>query len=359
MTRRHLVALMQGAVAVAAHFGLNVLGFLAAWALVPMMFGWVPTAVMSGSMEPTLTVGEIVVAQPVSQDEIRAGLVQPGRVVLADNPMDTGTLYTHRVTAVLPDGRFVTKGDNNGSLDPEPLSPEKIVGVERMKIPLVGYPIQGIHSGNPWPAAAFVGFIAVAAAVIRSDDARRESKVTYSTRAEAKAARKRKRGVVAKAASSVATIAALAAALIVGGATANFTGTTANKGSSWAAASSFGGSPQVASCGGGTYTVSAGATVTCAVGTVSGTTTNYTLTVTGTGALVQWTVTTDWSGVTKFQSAKAYGTGVSDTGTITQVTGYKIGGAANGCQPSASCNHAYVSSTKAAEVFTVQVVVSP
>jgi hypothetical protein len=99
-----------------------------------------------------------------------------------------------------------------------------------------------------------------------------------------------------------------------------------------------------------------GLDLTCAVGTVSGTTTNYTLTVKGTGALVLWTVTADWSAVTKFQSAKAYGPGVTDTGTITQKTGYQIKGAANGCGQASACNHAYVSSTKAAEVFTVQIV---
>jgi hypothetical protein len=110
-------------------------------------------------------------------------------------------------------------------------------------------------------------------------------------------------------------------------------------------------------CGGAIYTGVAGTTVTCAPGTVSGTTSNYTLTVTGTGALVQWSVTADWSGVTNWYRSKAFGNGVSDTGDIMLRTGYQIkGSAGTSTNPADNWNHAWVSSTKAAEVFTVQVV---
>jgi signal peptidase len=148
MTRRHFAEVLQSAVAVGAHFYLSLISCLALWALLPMLFGWTPTAVMSGSMEPTLKVGELVVAQPLSLNEIRSGMIRPGHVILADNPMDKGALFTHRVMSIQPDGRFITKGDNNGTLDPEPLSPESVKGIERMKVPLVGFPIHAVHSQN-------------------------------------------------------------------------------------------------------------------------------------------------------------------------------------------------------------------
>ncbi|MFB9714300.1 hypothetical protein [Arthrobacter methylotrophus] len=117
--------------------------------------------------------------------------------------------------------------------------------------------------------------------------------------------------------------------------------------------------PQTATCGGATYKVNAGATLTCEFVSTAGLTSNYKLTVTGTAPAatpVQWVVTADWSGVAKFQNGKAYGTGVADTGAVTQQSGYQIGGMANGStDPKQSWNHAYVSAAKAAEVFTVQV----
>lgn len=117
--------------------------------------------------------------------------------------------------------------------------------------------------------------------------------------------------------------------------------------------------PQTATCGGATYKVTAGATLTCEYVSTSGLTSSYKLTVTGTAPAAtpaKWAVTADWSGVANFQNGKAYGTGVSDTGAITQQSGYQIAGMANGStDPTQSWNHAYVSAAKAAEVFTVQV----
>lgn len=117
--------------------------------------------------------------------------------------------------------------------------------------------------------------------------------------------------------------------------------------------------PRTATCGGATYKVSAGATLTCEHVSTAGLTSNYKLTVTGTAPAATpalWTVTADWSGVANFQNGKAFGTGVADTGAITQQSGYQIVGMANGStDPKQSWNHAYVSAAKAAEVFTVQV----
>lgn len=117
----------------------------------------------------------------------------------------------------------------------------------------------------------------------------------------------------------------------------------------------------VASCDGGTYTVTgAGTSISCSLASTSGTTKNYTMTVSTTSATpIEWKVNADWTGVTKFQSAKGYGPGVADTGAILTKS-YTFGGMANGSTNGAdSWNHKYISASKAVEVFTVQVVVSP
>jgi type IV pilus assembly protein PilA len=119
--------------------------------------------------------------------------------------------------------------------------------------------------------------------------------------------------------------------------------------------------PTTATCGGGVYTVTgAGSTIACVLGSGSGgTTMNYTITVTTTSATpIQWSVNADWTGVNYFQSAKGYGTGVPDTGAISAKT-YSFSGTANGStNPADSWNYKYISSSKAALVFTSQVVTS-
>jgi type IV pilus assembly protein PilA len=115
----------------------------------------------------------------------------------------------------------------------------------------------------------------------------------------------------------------------------------------------------VANCGGGVYTVTGAATVTCAVAQVTGTTTNYTITVTGTSAAPSiWSVQADWSAIANFASAKGYApTAFNDTGAITSKA-YTFSGTDrswNGDQ-SASNNYKYISTAKPAITFTAQVV---
>jgi len=71
--------------------------------------------VLSGSMEPTLHVGSVVVLRPAPADQIRTG-----DIITFQRPDRRGTYITHRVvnitrTAFGP--AFVTKGDANGVSD--------------------------------------------------------------------------------------------------------------------------------------------------------------------------------------------------------------------------------------------------
>lgn len=138
----------------------------------------------------------------------------------------------------------------------------------------------------------------------------------------------------------------------------SFDSKTGKLGSGAAAPASPAAGPTTATCGGGVYTVSGtGAAIACALGSSSGTTINYTVTVTTTSATpIQWSVNADWTGVNYFQSAKGYGTGVLDTGAITSKTYSFSGNSAGSTNPADNWNHKYISSSKAAEVFTSQVV---
>ncbi|AGW40534.1 signal peptidase I [Leifsonia xyli subsp. cynodontis DSM 46306] len=94
-----------------------------------------PEVVVSGSMEPALPVGSLVLATETPGAELR-----PGDIVTVARPGGRG-LVTHRVVSTeFVDGRtsIVLKGDANASPDPEPYlvsSAGKVVAT----LPVAGY----------------------------------------------------------------------------------------------------------------------------------------------------------------------------------------------------------------------------
>lgn len=83
-----------------------------------MIFGVRPLVVVSGSMEPTVPVGSVVLSRTVPASEIAVG-----DIVTVERPRDLG-LITHRVVSTTPtDGgavELVLRGDANSVDDPEP-----------------------------------------------------------------------------------------------------------------------------------------------------------------------------------------------------------------------------------------------
>lgn len=96
--------------------------------------------VLSGSMEPAIAAGSVVIVTPV-----RATDVAPGDVVTFNAPIDGAPVVTHRVVAVEhEDGLPVieTKGDAN--LEPDPWRArieDPVAWVVRADVPLAGFAI--------------------------------------------------------------------------------------------------------------------------------------------------------------------------------------------------------------------------
>lgn len=137
----------------------TVLG-LALWAAAPAVIGWQPTTVVTGSMEPRLLPGDVVVSRPASADAVRMG-----KILLADDPDRAGHLRMHRYVAHGPGGTLVTKGDANPQPDSTPLEPSAVHGVAFLRVPVVGTPILWLRNGE-WPrvgvlALALVGLLAL------------------------------------------------------------------------------------------------------------------------------------------------------------------------------------------------------
>lgn len=85
---------------------------------VSLLFGIRPLVVVSGSMEPTIPVGSVVLSQ-----QVPAGEIEDGSIVTVERPRGLG-LVTHRlVKSVQPTPdvyEYTLKGDANTQNDPEP-----------------------------------------------------------------------------------------------------------------------------------------------------------------------------------------------------------------------------------------------
>jgi signal peptidase len=110
----------------------------------PVLFGCRSLVVLSGSMEPAVPTGAVVVV-----DRIPAAEVAVGDVVAFRSPEDPSRLLTHRVVAVgAKDGMVAveTRGDANSGSEKWTIDPSGTVGRMLFAVPYLGYliaPLQG------------------------------------------------------------------------------------------------------------------------------------------------------------------------------------------------------------------------
>jgi len=105
--------------------------------IVPSFVGYGSLTVLSGSMEPTLHVGDVVIEDRVSPLDARIG-----DVVTFRDPEAPGRLYTHRIVSMTVSNdevSFVTKGDANTGVERWRLPAGGKLGRVEYRIPLVGY----------------------------------------------------------------------------------------------------------------------------------------------------------------------------------------------------------------------------
>ncbi|BAJ73189.1 signal peptidase I [Microbacterium testaceum StLB037] len=112
------------------------------WAVAPLVIGWQTTTVMTGSMEPAIQPGDLVVSRPIDPAELR-----PGQVILVTDPDHPGRLRLHRLHAVDGD-ELITKGDANPEADSSPVLRSDVLGVGALRVPWIGIPIQQARDGD-------------------------------------------------------------------------------------------------------------------------------------------------------------------------------------------------------------------
>ncbi len=135
-------ALRLGLTAVLWTVGGFVLG-LALALTIPYLFGNKSLTVLSGSMEPTLHVGDVVIVHEISPLTARVG-----DIVTFRDPADPTRLITHRARSIQAVGntiRFVTKGDANNSVENWEISGDGKIGLVQYRVPRIGYVLSWIR----------------------------------------------------------------------------------------------------------------------------------------------------------------------------------------------------------------------
>jgi signal peptidase len=110
---------------------------------IPFFFGIKSLTVLSGSMEPTIHVGDIVVVRQISALDARVG-----DVVTFRDPAEPSKLITHRVRRIEVSGSsvsFDTKGDANTSIEQWKIATDGTIGLVMYRVPRLGYVLFYVH----------------------------------------------------------------------------------------------------------------------------------------------------------------------------------------------------------------------
>ncbi len=132
--------------------------------LVPILFGWRPFVIESGSMEPRIGVGDVVLASP--ETDAQALL---GRVTVFTDPVFRDRTKAHRVIAVNPNGTLTTKGDANPTADSSPVAVSDVRGLGRLLVRFVGLPVIWASRGEWLWVLLFLASLVLAARFVSDD----------------------------------------------------------------------------------------------------------------------------------------------------------------------------------------------
>ncbi len=164
---------------------LVVVAAVAVLVVVPKALGGTTLTVLTGSMEPTFSPGDVVAVRTVSDP---ATEVHVGDVVTFQPVSGDPTLVTHRVVAkrISAAGTtFVTRGDANGA-DDDPIEPAQIQAVAVYSVPWVGHVSLWLGERKGLAvalvAAALLGYAAVM--ILRPERRTRDDEPTADTPAD-------------------------------------------------------------------------------------------------------------------------------------------------------------------------------
>jgi len=116
--------------------------------------------VSSGSMIPTLNVGDIIIVRGTN-----ASTVTVGTIIIFHSPYDPSIAIVHRVIAIDDEGGqvfFETKGDNNAVADGWRVPGSNLIGVYTGKIPYIGLLSLELRGPLGWILIVLLVFLIIA-----------------------------------------------------------------------------------------------------------------------------------------------------------------------------------------------------
>jgi hypothetical protein len=126
----------------AARVVLGTLALLLLASVAPALAGWQSTVVLSGSMQPGVSPGDVAVVRPVPIKQLAIG-----DVLLVDDPDAPGQLRLHRLVEVEGAGLRL-QGDANPTADPRLVDPAAVHGVAVLDLPGLGLPVLWAREGR-------------------------------------------------------------------------------------------------------------------------------------------------------------------------------------------------------------------
>ncbi|MFC6152916.1 LamG-like jellyroll fold domain-containing protein [Nocardioides yefusunii] len=145
---------------------------LAAAAVVPSLFGWHTYVVQSGSMEPRISVGDVVHTRSLAPEVSP----EPGRIyAFADPSRSDGHVLLHRIIGFDDDGpadgphdgTWTSQGDANPDPDITPVPREAFLGRATLMAPWVGSPVVWFRSAAWAPLLLWMVLTALAFGLAR------------------------------------------------------------------------------------------------------------------------------------------------------------------------------------------------
>ena len=121
---------------------LIVLGLFIGYTMLPIQNNFQFLAVMSGSMEPTITTGSLILIKPKAQYAL-------GDIISFHPKTDESIIVTHRIVRQVNKGADVfyeTRGDANNGSDRQLIGTDQVIGASLFAIPWIGYVLKFIRT---------------------------------------------------------------------------------------------------------------------------------------------------------------------------------------------------------------------
>ncbi|MGL5354185.1 MAG: signal peptidase I [Clostridium sp.] len=126
----------------------------------PSVAGYRFYVVLTGSMQPNIKVGDLIVVKDTAREEVKVN------DVITFGSGNSSNITTHRVIDILPNNgevKYITKGDANNTQDPSPVEGDRLIGKVVKVIPKIGNIIGWIKNNLVIVLVVAVGITLVAA----------------------------------------------------------------------------------------------------------------------------------------------------------------------------------------------------